>query len=238
MRPGILIVPGMLLMAAPPAVAGERMRGFEEVAARSERLDLTGISGWYKGKFRLGDAGAGGRYEILSKEGRGDGETARFGGSSFTLSGPGIDGEYAGRCGFEVVNAEDRLRSGKLRLTFSTTVVPLSYRCAFEHNRQPIGTLDLSAVASTGISVKEERAGTASFGHRILDISSVHYFERGRLPGASPLGYVLAENGRTIGAADLNGGRKRLALPQDAGLREAALLSSVALALFQDPGDG
>lgn len=226
-----------LVAIATPTVAGERMRGFEEVAAQSERVDVTGLSGWHKGKFKLGDAGAGGSYRIVSQRDRHDGEVARFGESSFTLSGPGIDGAYSGRCGFETVSAQDRLRSGGWKLTLSQTLVPLTYRCSFARDGVAIGSLDLAEVASPAMSVKQQRAGIVQFGERQLTLRSVHYFERGKLPGASPLGYLIEEDDRAVAAADLNGARKRLALPRDPELRRAALLAGMALALFWDPGD-
>lgn len=228
---------GILAMAAP-AFSGERMRGFEEVAARSERVDVTGLSGWYKGKFKLGEAGAGGTYRIVSQRDRGYGETARFGETRFTLSGPGIDREYSGQCGFEMITAEDRLRTGRWKLTISETLVPLTYRCSFARDGVEIGMLDLAEVASPGLSVKQQRAGAVIVGNRQLTLRSVHHFERGKLPGAAPLGYIVEEDGRGVAAADLNGGRKRLALPRDPQSREAALLAGMALALFWDPGDG
>lgn len=238
MRTGKWIAATALLLTATAASAGERMRGFDQLASRSERIDLTGLSGWHKGQFRLGESGPGGKYSILSQRDRGDGESARYGGSSFTLAGPGIDGSYAGRCSFEQVNAEDRFRAGRLKLTLTERLVPLRYRCTFERNGETIGALDLYEVAPQGAPIQQARAGVASFGDRQLDLRSEHYFERGRLPGASPLGYRIEDRGAEIAAVDLNGGRKRLALPADPELREATLLSSIALALFWDPGDG
>ena len=71
-----------------------------------------------------------------------------------------------------------------------------------------------------------------------IGLASVHRLGAGSLPTASPVGYTLAADDGIVGAVDLNGGRKRLALPRDPQLREAALLGSMALALFRDPGDG
>lgn len=231
-------IAGMLLVTATAAVAGDRMRGFDTIAARSERIDITGLSGWHKGRFSLGDTGAGGRYDIRSMRDRSFWESSRYGESSFTLSGPGIDGEYSGRCHFEMVNAQDRFRDRNWKLTISTSVVPLTYRCVFQHDGKDIGMLDLAEIASPGISVKQERAGIVALGDHVLGLHSVHHFEKASLPGASPLGYLIENDGQPIAAIDLNGARKRLALPGDLQLREASLLAGMALALFWDPGDG
>ncbi len=227
---------GLLALAAPVASA-DRMRGFEDLAARSEQLDLTGLSGWQKGSFRLGDAGIEGRYRIVSQQAGAFGGSMHFGGSSFSLAGPALAGSYTGQCNVEKVSIADWARIGRLELTASITVSPVSYRCRFERDGQAIGLLDLVEVPARGISIKEERAGTAMLGGRQLDVRSVHNIGRSSLPAAMPIGYMIEEKGAPVAAIDLNGSRKRLLLPNDADLREATMLANIALALFWDPAD-
>ncbi|TFI56319.1 hypothetical protein E2493_20780 [Sphingomonas parva] len=240
MRKDVRVLAALALAAAAagPALCAERMRGFEEIAGAGERVDVTGLSGWHKGRFRIGETGAEGRYRILSSSDHAGGEVAHFGGSRFDLSGPGVAGALSGRCGFDALSRRTRGRIGEVRVTTSTRLVPLAYRCEFARDGEVIGELVLDEVARPGLSVRQERAGHVRIGDARLAFASVHHLDGTMLPTSTPVGYRFEAEGRAVGAVDLNGSRKRLALPDDPALREATLLGSLALALFWDPGDG
>lgn len=75
------------------------------------------------------------------------------------------------------------------------------------------------------------------FDRQLIGIRSIHRFEGGKVPAATPLGYAFSVDGREIGAIDLNGPDKTVFVPRDPRLREAVLAASLALSIFWDPGD-
>lgn len=210
------------------------MAGFDAIAARSERLDLTGI-GWGRSRrFKLGEAAGAFRRDLDRR--RFGGEVALVehgGGTIFEFAGPGVRGGLAGDCRLD--QAQERVRAGSL--TVSTAVAPMWYSCVFSVDGRPAGGMTLDAAFSRKLSVETARAGRVRFNGVELAIRSVHRFEKSRWPTSDPLGYVFEQDGRIVAALDATGGRKRLALTRDPAARDAALAAGVALALFWDPGD-
>lgn len=227
-----------LASAAGAAYASPRMSGFEEIAARSERLDMTGVGWGRSGRFKLGEAVGTFRRDLdRRRSGTFPDDPVSLvehaGGVSFELTGPRAGGRLAGRCGLD--QAQERVRAGALSV--STSVEPMRMRCAFDVDGRPAGELELDAAFSRRVSVETARAGVVRMGGVELAVRAVHRFQNSGWPTSTPLGYTFEQDGKVLGAVDVNGGRKRLALPADPAARDAVLAASVALSLFWDPGD-
>lgn len=243
MRVELALAAAALAMSAP-AHAGPQMSGFAEIAARGDEEQLRGIGWGQSGRFTLTGSGAKGTFrrtadtvssvELKSYEGTVD----------FAVSGPGLDGELTGSCGYGQQAIEAGARVGRrARVDVAAITAPFAYSCRFFRDRQPLGELELRREQGGTVDIRAMRRGWIEIEGAILDLRSVHTFAGSRMPTEMPLGYTMArvEDDRPtadIGAAYLNGDTRRLVLPRDPKEREAALLASLALALLWDPGDG
>ena len=229
-----LIVGMGLLAVAGVATAGPRAAGFDAVAASGERLDVTGAGWGRSGDFRLGQAKGSFRRDLDRREWAIEPVAAveHEGGLRFAVSGPEVRGRLEGRC--YAYQGPDRLGGGALTIA---AAVPYGMRCAFSRDGVPTGELTLDAAFRRGVSVETARIGEMRIGDTVLAVRSVHRFEGSRWPTSSPLGYLFEREGRAVAAVDVNGARKRLALPRDGAQREAAIAAGLALALAWDPED-
>jgi hypothetical protein len=200
------------------------------VASSTERLELRGMGGARKGNFELGSSS--GEFMRSSRELGGFGFVDKAGGGSFTLTGPLVDGELSGRCRFH----EQEVSLGS---NVSVLSAPVIYSCVFDRGGRPIEA-DLvleQASDSAAAMARYERKGELRFEGQRIALRSIHHFEGGKLPTRTPLGYSFSENGREIGAIDLNGGNKTIFAPRDQRQREAIVAASLALSVFWDPAD-
>lgn len=221
---------GLVLPAV--AWAGARMAGFEEIAAHSERVEVIGVGWGQSGTFRLGPANAVGRFDRRSSTLRSDDRLGRWGGVRFTLPATASQGELSGGCRYGQLDAEDR--SG---LTVTTAMAPFGLVCTFARDGEPFASLRLGAVFDRRLRVEERRQGVMSVSGGSYRVRSAHFVEGTRFPASSPIGYVVEHGASPIAAVDLNGGRKRLALPRDPATRDAALATTLALSLLWDPSN-
>lgn len=201
-----------------------------DVAARSEQIELRGMGGWPRGSFRLGQSE--GRFERSASEQRFfDTFVRNSGGGRFLVSGPDVQGELEGYCGFN----QEEIDAG-------VAVFPserLGYGCDFVRDGRPLeGGLFLAEVpTSRSLLAGRTRAGELRLEDVKLDIRAIHEMDGGKLPSGSPLGYAFLSEGRQIGAVDLNGGNKTIYAPRFGPEREAVLAASLALSIFWDPAD-
>lgn len=217
-------------LAACGVIRDAEMAVPSQLAASAERVELTGMGGWYKGDFQL--AGSRGRFTRSSQDtGYFDGHwVTRRGGGTFSLSGPDVSGELSGRCRF----AEAELSFG----LFEAKPRRLDYVCDFARDGQPIDAklmLRENNVAIGGMTPQERREGRLAFEGREIGLRSVHHVTASRIPTNDPIGYLFDAGGAPVGSVDLNGSNHSLLVPRDPALREVSIAAAVALSIFWDP---
>lgn len=199
-------------------------------ASSTERMELRGMGGARKGSFVLGPSS--GEFRRSSRRLGAFGFVDKAGGGSFTLTGPLVENELSGRCRFD----EQEVSLGR---GVSVQASPVVYHCVFDRGGRPIDAeLELEQASdSTAALMRYERKGELRFEGQRIALRSIHHFEGGKLPTSTPLGYSFSQDGREIGAIDLNGGNKTIYAPLDQRQREAVLAASLALSVFWDPAD-
>lgn len=115
----------------------------------------------------------------------------------------------------------------------------LAYECDFVTQGRAAGvlfTLQEGRAPGTPKTLQAERRGRIDFRGTTLALRSVHAVEGSPLPLGNPIGYVFEQDGRAVGAVELNGLVPRLWLPAgDDDTRRAAVAAAMALAIFWDP---
>jgi len=186
-----------------------------------EEALLTGIGHKDSGRFQL--AGAEGTFVRGNVTIRAEPALIHEGDAQFTLSGEGVDGDVRAECGYIAVDSGDAVLAVRTQ--------PLVYRCSFFRDGQPIDArLEVKEKRSLG----DKREGLLFYRGRRMDLTSVHDSPQLRIPAGSALGYMFIVDGREVGGIDSNATPRRAFLPRDPALREAAMVASVALALFRD----
>lgn len=201
-----------------------------QLAAVSQRLELTGMGGGERGSFRLGASS--GKFTRSSYQHTSyDGFLVRnSGGGTFAAAGAEFGGELSGQCKFD----EEERNAG-------IVVVPalrFAYRCRFQRDGQPIraGLILEEVPRSPGKLLSgRTRAGELHIDDKVVGIRAIHDMKGGRMPTGTPLGYMFEVDGRQIGAVDLNGGDKTIFAPQSGPEREVVLAASLALSILWDP---
>lgn len=226
-----------LLGGATAAQAASAPEGFEAIARQGDRVDIQGVGFGQRGQFRLSDGSAAGAYERSSTsrtwtQGLGDKASSSHVRAKAKLTYTLDDGQEGGPL---TAACEARAVSEKIdlgALSIGDDVQPFDLSCVLSRGGRAVGDLDLHAVPPTGLMVQDRREGRIRLGGETLSLTSIHRFEGGRLPTASPLGYLLARDDQVVAAIDVNHWRTRkLALPKSPELREAALAASLVLAL-------
>jgi len=212
----ILATAGLLALAG---CASAQMSLPANLAAAS-RTEFVGIGGWAKGDFTAGPWS--GRYERSASqlsylaplvENRGH--------SEFTLE----------RTGSEPIQGQCRMRENSVDLGLvEVTTRPMAYRCEL-----PAGFLELQEVTGGHIN-RYERRGRIALGGETVEIRSVHHIAGTSLPTSTPIGYVFEQQGRPVGAVELNGRPALLIEPGASPQLERTLtLAALALGVFWDP---
>lgn len=230
-----------LLGGATAAQAGPTPEGFEAIARQGYRVDVQGVGFGQHGQFRLSDGSAAGVYERSSTsrtwtQGLGDKASSSHVRAKAKLTFTLDDGQEGGplTAACEARAVSETLDFGALSI--GSDVQPFDLSCVLSRGGQAVGDLDLHAVPPTGLTVQDRREGRIRLGGQTLSLTSIHRFEGGRPPTASPIGYLLARDDQIVGAIDVNHWRTRkLALPKSPELREAALAASLVLALQWSP---
>ncbi len=148
--------------------------------------------------------------------------------------GWGRQGEFTvGRDRGTFTRGKDRLEI--FEVVLSGQPRPFSFECAWT------GAVDahLRIEAPSPIpGTRAERRGRFRLGDVTIDIRSVHDVQGSRLPLEAPIGYLLVDQGKAVGAIELNGTTPRLWRPSGPPLAEPVTLAALALALLWDPADG
>ena len=225
------VVPALIGAALLGACVHEaRIAMPADVAAQTERIELTGMGGWERGRFRLGASE--GRFTRSASQARVDQLLVQnVGGGSFDASGPDFGGALSARCGYH----EAEIEAGAI----AVPAARLAYGCEFDRDGRHLqgGLLLREVPTSRGVLAGRTRAGELQVGDLTIGIRAIHQMEGGRLPSGTPLGYAFDIGGRQIGAVDLNGTDKTIYAPRAPGPeREAVLMASLALSIFWDPG--
>lgn len=246
MRALIVLAAGSLLSGCVTA----QLAGFDQASlgAGAERIDVTDVSGWSSGTFRLGDARGvvrhvdrrnavgwgrpviGGAFDAVRV-----GQAVRYGTLAFEISRADLGGALSARCRYAREEHRDTLGV----LDIATEAMPLRLACVFRRDGRDAGVLDLSAVRSTTRDLAEHRRGTVTLGSQHLFIRSLHEVADTSLPSATPVGYRIdAGDDRPVALVELTAGTsRRVIVSRDPSRRAATLAAVLTLALFRDPGD-
>lgn len=110
---------------------------------------------------------------------------------------------------------------------------PFEWTCRYEGALQ--GELVLAADAALPGAPSSARRGRVTIAGTTLAVRSEHRVQGSPLPLEAPIGYVLEQDGRPVGAVELNGA-PRLWRPATGALaRDAVTHAALALALLWDP---
>jgi hypothetical protein len=227
MRTALTLLPVVgLALAGCASIQPARMMLPEGLAASSQEAVLRGLGAGREGEYTL--AGNHGRFqrtndrldvfEIVSFD---------WGGSRLTIEGVDVEAPVTASCGLRQVTAGWRI------VRFAAK--PLAYECEFTGID---AGLSLQEAKSTrdALASKARRRGEARVQGLVLELRSVHELEGTPLTVEAPIGYVVEQSGRAIGAIELNGSTPRVWLPRgDATQRRAVLLAVMPLALLWDP---
>lgn len=201
-----------------------------QLAASTERLELTGMGAGRNGDFQLGQS-IGTFTRSADRLGIFDPLLVKHrGGGAFRLRELPGGSELAGRCSYR----ENVVNAGPVSVTRNR----LAYYCDFARDGHPINAtlvvVDPRPQLGT-LHGRDERTGTLVYQGQVINLRSIHRFVGGGLPTPAALGYSFSVDGREIGAVDLNGLNKSLFVPRSGAQREAVIMGSVALATFWDP---
>ncbi|MFZ9395880.1 MAG: hypothetical protein ACO25F_07465 [Erythrobacter sp.] len=218
---------GVSLLAACTALPPAQMRLPAEMT-NVTRTRFEGVSGWTHGRYTVGDYSGG--YE------RSEERLAFFdtwirnsGHTDFVIEGPGISSTIEARC---------RMREKLVEMDIvSFTPKLMAYSCSFTADGRPFpARFELQEVREglAGALSKNERRGEILLGGETVQIRS----EGSPFALASPIGYAFEQNGRPVGAVELNGSPV-LVLPRNTepGLARTLTIAAVALGLFWDPAE-
>jgi hypothetical protein len=224
-----LVLP--LLSAVALAGCAAAQMHLPDSLAAAERIEFDGIGGWRSGAYTAGAYA--GRYERSSDRlSYFDTVTESRGHSAFTLAGPDVAEAIVGRC---------RMRESALDLGLvEVTTRPMAYRCTFTAGARPLdAALELQEVTGGGTAAtRYERRGRVELGGEVLEIRSVHHLAGTTLPVLTPIGYVFEQQGRAVGAVELNGRPVLMIVPgASPELRRTLALAALALGVFWDPAD-
>ena len=202
-------------------------------AGNAMTLPVDGIGGARTGRFRAG---------AYSGDFRRSEERLAFfdplfemrdGGASFTLAGPEIEG---------AIKADCRMQKRTLTIgVASFQTKPMAYACAFSQEGRPMpARFEVQEVHEGlgGALMREERRGEIALDDTRLQIRSVHTIAGSPFELASPIGYVFEQDGRPLGAVEVNGAPViSLAPGADAEAQRAIVIGAMALGLFWDPAN-
>jgi hypothetical protein len=224
MKPIATLLPLALLAACAPA----QMHLPAHLAA-GEQIAFNDMSNWTHGRFNAGDYAGG--YERNLDQLSIFAFRQTDGRASFTIAGPGISSTIEGYCGVReraLVFDDFEFNPGRM-----------AYRCDLEAEGHPIPARFEVQESRKGLAAnltRNARVGENALAGEIVRFRSVHDVAGSRWPVENPLGYVFEQDGREIGALQLNG-KPVLTLPAgtDIDRRRAMMVASVALATFWDP---
>lgn len=219
------------MLAACATVQPARM-ALPAALSDHETLSVSGIGGDRRGTFRAG------AYQGTFE--RSDTRLAVFdplyerrgGRTMVTLFGPAGDG----------LKADCSVRERTVTLgIISFRPKPMSLGCAIAGDTPgSTGRLELQEAAQGlgGMMMRQERRGELVVDGCTLRIRSVHDLAGSPIQIGTPIGYLFEQDGRPVGAVEVNGSPTiRISRSADASTRRAVLIGALALGLFWDPAN-
>jgi hypothetical protein len=221
-----------LVLAGCAAIQPAQMALPPDLPARTEATTIAGMGGGTRGSFTVGAVD--GNYARSATRLSFFDDLAVFdrGGAGFNATGLVADATVEASC--------------KMRQTTVTIGIvgfapkPLAYECDLRARGAPLAarfTLQESRDTLGQVTAQVQRRGLIEWDGVALTIRSVHTVQGSPLPLQAPIGYVFEQDGRAVGAVELNGLTPRLWLPPagDVKTRQASLVAALALAVFWDP---
>jgi len=232
---GLAIAAGLLLFATVvSAIETARMELPAEFADRAERITIEGFGGWnkgtyafreYRGEFRRGESRLG-IFDPLYVSSKGK--------SSFTLTGPGLAGEFAAAC---------EMKKGAVTVGIVTfDPKKLSYRCEFRQDGRladaqfVLGQPKYDSMKER-LLAKDLRRGEAIVFDQHFLIESVHRYAGSPISSQAPVGYLLRNGERLVAAVELTDVNPAVYVvsDDDEAMRHATSVVVLALAVLRDP---
>ena len=198
-----------------------------------ETLPVSGIGGARRGTFHAGP--------YQGTFARSDTRLAVFdpvferrgGRTSVTLVGPAGEGPIRADCSV-------RERTVTLAI-ISFKPKPMSLGCTLAGDTPgATGRIELQEAAEGlgGMMMRQERRGELVLEGRTLGIRSVHDLSGSPIQTGTPIGYVFEEDGRPVGAVEVNGSPViRISRTADGATHRAVLIGALTLGVFWDPAN-
>ena len=224
MRPILPLIGLSLLAACAPA----QMR-LPDAFAASSRTEFTGFTGWNHGRFTAGPY-SGGYERSADRLAFFDTFKTNSARAEFTIAGPRISTTIEARC---------RMRERSIDTGLVEVVTrPMAYGCEFTAEGRAFPARFELQEAQSDVLKPYERRGEIALGGEIVQIRSVHRIEGTSLPTLAPIGYLFEQDGRPVGAVELNG-KPVLILPAgtEPGLARTLTVAALALGVLYDPAN-
>ncbi|MFM7348256.1 MAG: hypothetical protein ACKO01_02065 [Erythrobacter sp.] len=221
-----------LAATAANALPAAQMRLPADLAENAAVLMVEGIGGGNKGRFTVGDW----RGDFRRSEERlaiFDAFVTNRAGARFVIAGPGIS---------QTIEADCQMRERLIAIdVLSFTPQRMAYACDFTAGGRVFPARFELQEARTGLAdalSRRQRRGEIALGGEVVQIRSVHKLKGSPFQMASPIGYVFEQDGRPVGAVELNGKpRLILADPANESLSRTLTIAAMSLALLRDPAD-
>ncbi len=228
MRTLATLAAALLAAACTPA----QMRLPDGLAAAGQVLPVEGIGGGNRGRFYIG-AWQGSFTRSEERLALFDALVTNRAGADFIIEGPGIS---------ETIEATCRMRERVVELgVVSFTPGRMAYACQFTAEGRSFPARFELQEARTGLAdalSRRQRLGEIALGGEVVQIRSVHRVAGSPFELASPIGYIFEQQGREVGAVELNGkARLILADPANEGLARTLTIAGLTLALLRDPAN-
>jgi hypothetical protein len=199
------------------------------LATASTRAEFTGWTGWTHGSFAAGSYR--GDYE-RSADRLEFFETFRTNSAraEFVVAGPEIGSTIEGEC---------RMRERSVDTGIVEVVTrPMVYGCEFTAEGRAFPSYFELRETQSDVFRPYERHGEIALGGEVVQIRSLHRIAGTRLPTMAPIGYLFEQDGRPVGAVELNG-KPVLVLPAgtDPGLARTLTIAALALGVLNDPAN-
>ena len=198
--------------------------------APGSRIEFTGFTGWNHGRFTAGPYA--GEYErSADRTVFLDAFKTQSARAEFSVAGPEIGSTIEARC---------RMRERSIDTGLVEVLTrPMAYRCEFTAEGRPFPARFELQEAQSDVLTPYERRGEIALGGETVQVRSVHHIEGTRMPTLAPIGYAFSQDGRPVGAVELNG-KPVLILPAgtDPGLARTLTIAALALGVLYDPANG
>ena len=115
---------------------------------------------------------------------------------------------------------------------------PRAYGCDFTAEGRPFPAYFELQEWQSDMFKPYERRGEIALGGEVVQIRSLHRIQGSRLPTMAPIGYLFEQDGRPVGAVELNG-KPALIVPTgtDPGLARTLTIAALALGVLYDPAN-